>query len=317
MAGIEELAVDRPTLGLWQAGVGSWLRQKVREMWRERWAYVFVAPAVIIFLIFRIYPAFRAIQFSFMRITPQAMSWTGLDNLRDLYQDSVFWSSIKVSFMYALGFVPFGLVIALLLSVLIFRVRDSLQSSFKASFYLPRVASAVVIALVWQWIYEPVFGLANYLIGLIGIEPQLWLSDRGLALPSLIVMELLTAQGPSIILLTAAMGSIPRELYESARLDGAGVVSEFFKITLPLLRPTLLYVIVTSTINAFKFFTPVFVMTKGGPYFATSSLVYYMYELAFYRFEFGKASAVSLILFIILLIISLVYYRLLSTELEY
>lgn len=317
MAGIEKLAVDRPMLGLWQAGVSGWLRQKVGEMWRERWAYVFVGPAVIIFLIFRIYPAFRAIQFSFMRITPQAMSWTGLDNLRDLSQDSVFWSSMKVSFMYALGFVPFGLVIALLLSVLIFRVRDSLQSSFKASFYLPRVASAVVIALVWQWIYEPVFGLANHLIGLIGIEPQLWLSDRSLAVPALIVMELLTAQGPSIILLTAAMGSIPRELYESARLDGAGVVSEFFKITLPLLRPTLLYVIVTSTINAFKFFTPVFVMTKGGPYFATSSLVYYMYELAFYRFEFGKASAVSLILFIILLIISLVYYRLLSTELEY
>jgi multiple sugar transport system permease protein len=317
MASIEKLVAKRPMLSPLQAVVGGWLRRKVGEIRRERWAYVFVAPAVIIFLIFRVYPAFRALQFSFMRITPQAMSWTGLDNLRDLSQDAIFRDSIKVSFLYALGIVPSGLVIALLLSVLIFRAQDSLQSTFKASFYLPRVASAVVIALIWQWIYEPVFGLANYLIGLTGIEPQLWLSDRNLALPSLIVMELLTAQGPSIILLTAAMGSIPRELYESAHLDGAGVASEFFKITLPLLRPTLLYVIVTSTINAFKFFTPVYVMTKGGPYFATSSLVYYMYELAFNRYEFGKASAVSLILFIILLIVSLVYYRLLSTELEY
>jgi multiple sugar transport system permease protein len=316
MAVTDQLVPKRGAGLLWRRA-GGWVRQKVHEIRRERWAYVFVAPAVIIFLIFRIYPALRAVQFSFMRVTPQAMQWIGLDNFKDLVQDSLFWDSIGISFTYAFGVVPVGLLISLLLSVLIFRVSDSMQTVFKASFYLPRVASAVVIALVWQWIYEPVFGLANYLIGLVGIEPQLWLSDHDLALPALIIMELLTALGPSVILLTAAMGSIPREIYESARLDGAGDASEFFRITLPLLRPTLLYVLVTSTINSFKFFTPIYIMTKGGPYYATSSMIYYMYELAFNRFNFGKASAISLILFLILLVMSVTYYRLLSSELEY
>ncbi len=276
-----------------------------------------VRAAVVVFLLFRIYPALRAIQFGFMRITPHRMTWIGLGNFRTLLQDRIFWRAMGVSFTYTLVVVPVGLAIALLLSVLVFKARDWQQTVFKASFYMPGVASAVVIALVWQWILEPVFGLANYLVGLVGIAPRQWLSDPHLALPCLIVMTLVTTQGSPVILLTAAMGGIPKDMYEAARLDGAGALSEFFRVTLPLLRPTLLYVIVTQTIHSFQLFTPVYVMTKGGPYFATNSLVYYMYELAFNRFEFGRASAVALILFVILIIASLVYYRLLRTELEY
>ena len=312
-----ERAVASPAPGRWLWGVGRWLRRKAHEARRERWAYVFVAPTVAVFLLFRIYPALRAVQFSFMRITPRAKTWVGLANFQALLHDRTFWGAVRVSFTFSVFMVPAALAIALLLSVLIFRLREPLSALFKGAFYLPRVASAVVIALVWEWIYEPVFGLANYLVGLAGIRPQLWLSDPGLALLSLVIMELVSSQGPSLILLTAAMGSIPKELYEAALLYGAGPVNEFFRVTLPLLRPTLLYVTVTGTINAFKFFTPIYVMTKGGPYFATNSLVYYMYELAFNRFDFGKASAVSLILFIILLVTSVAYYRLLHSQLEY
>src|SRR5262249_40356129 len=152
------------------------------------------------------------------------------------------------------------------------------QLFFKSAYYLPGVTSAVVLALVWQYMFDPAYGLLNYLLSLAGRPGLQWLADYRTAPPSLIPIALVRGPGAAIIFTTAAMGSIPREAYEAARIDGAGWLTEFRSITLPLLRPTLLYLLVIATIGSFQVFTPVYVMTKGGPSYATNTLVYQIYD---------------------------------------
>jgi len=288
-----------------------------KAMRRERWAYLFLALPLLHFVVFRVYPIAYAVVLSFQNFGIFGNTWAGLDNYRSVFQDDLFWLALRNTAYYTLTTVPLSLVIAFTLAVLVFPLGQRAGTFFKSAYYLPNVASAAVLSLIWLWLFEARFGLLNYILSLVGVPRIFWLADTNVAMNSLVLMTLAAGHGYSVILLTAAMGSIPESLYEAARLDGAGRWAQFWRITLPLLRPTTLYLLVIDTIGSFQIFTNIYIMTRGGPANATMTVVYLIFRSAFDFFNYGAASAQAMILFVIILIITLIQYRWLSADIEY
>lgn len=244
-------------------------------------------------------------------------SFVGLDNYRSVFSNRVFWIGLRNTVYYTLGVVPLWLGKAVIIAALIFPFRKGVQTFFKAAFYLPHVTSSVIISMIWLWIYNPPFGLLNYLMKSMGFEPVAWLGNTSTAMPAMIFMTVVMGGGSSIVLISAAMNGIPSFLYEAAEIDGATSMRMFWKITIPLLRPTLLYLTVMGTINSFQVFTNIYLMTQGGPQFATTTIVYQIYELAFSRFQFGQASAMAMVLFAITFVFAMIQFKWLGQEVEY
>ena len=289
-----------------------------RDVRRNLWIYLVLLPPFLLLFTFTVIPIVRSFLLSFEEWTIKQSTWVGLENFIRLSQDAVFYKALRNTLLYTLAVVPLSTAIALGLAELIRPLPASAQTFFKSAFYLPAVVAAVVIVLVWRWIYNPnSYGLLNYLLSLIGIGPVLWLQDVSLALPALTATSLIGGHGGAVVLLLAAMGSIPPHLYESARLDGSTRAAEFWYITLPLLRPTLLYLMVLGSIASFQVFTGIFLLTNGGPNYSTTTSVFYIYKIGFVHFEFGYASAQAVILFLIIMIFSLLLFRSLSSEVEY
>jgi len=288
-----------------------------RTLRTAAWAYLFLAFPLAMFFLYAIYPIVWTIVISFQVYHPERARWVGLAQFQDLFRNDLVWDAVKITVAYTLWTVPFGILLALVISAFVFRAAPRLQLFFKSAYYLPGVTSGVVLALVWQYMFDPAYGLLNYLLSLLGMGKLTWLSDPDLALPSLIIMALAGGQGAAIVFTTAAMGSIPPEIYEAARIDGAGPATEFWRITLPLLRPTILYLLVIATIASFQVFTPVFVMTKGGPNYATNTLVYQIYDTAFNQMNFSLAAAESVLVGLLLVLVSAVQYRWLRSDVEY
>jgi multiple sugar transport system permease protein len=269
------------------------------------------------FLIFSLYPMVDSIVLSFQRLRLTGREWVGVQNYEKLLDETAFFTILTNTFLYALLIVPVGVLLALFMSVLIFRLPTAAQTFFKSAFYLPVVTSGLVLSMVWLYLYDPAFGLFNYLLGLAGIEPVLWLADPTFSLLSIVFMYHASHWGGSIILLTASMGGIPKELYEAAAIEGASIWRQVVSITEPLLKPALTYVSILGTIASLQIFTEIFVMTRGGPNYATTNLVFSIYEYGFIRFDFGRASAVAVILLVITVGLAVVQFRLLRTNVEY
>lgn len=284
---------------------------------KDRWAYIFLLPSFIFFGTFFLFPVVWSIVLSFLDYRVWGASFAGLDNYKEILTDRIFWISLRNNFFYALGVVPLWLGKALLISALIFPFRKSIQTFFKAAFYLPHVTSSVIISMIWLWIYNPPFGLLNYILSLFGREGIAWLGNTKTALPALIAQTVIMGGGSSIVLISAAMNGIPTHLYEAAELDGASKMVTYLRITLPLLRPTILYLVVMGTISSFQVFTQVYMMTKGGPQFATTTIVYLIFEKAFLNFQFGPASAMAVVLFAIIFCFALIQFKWLGEEIEY
>jgi len=285
----------------------------------NKWGYIFIAPLAIDFLIFTAYMAFYAVQLSFQELQAGEFVWIGLENYRKVFANPLTWNAMRNTFVYTLSVVVLGLGAALALSELIFRRSARAQVFYKSAFYLPSVVSSVVVALVWTWIFNPFYGILNAVVGVVGIAPQNWLGNPSLALPSLIFMAIVGGGGASIVLLTASMGGIPTELYDAARIDGASEWTRFSRVTVPLLRPTLLYLFVVGFIGNFQVFEQIYVMTGGGPGFppATDTVGFRIYDMAFRTVQFGGAAAMSMILFVVILVFSALQFRLFAAELEY
>jgi multiple sugar transport system permease protein len=244
--------------------------------------------------------------------------YVGLKNFATVLNDSGFWASMRITFIYTLVTVPGGLLIALIISEFIVRFRPVVQTFFKSAFYLPGVVSSVVIAMIWVWLFQPWYGFINYFLSLADITAIGWLTDPRWALISIMIVSLASANGGSIVFLCAAMGGVPTDLYDAARIDGAGEWERFFRITLPLLKPTLLYLIVIGTISSFQVFTTIYVMTPdGGPLKSTRTIGYLIYESAFLRGRLDLAAAQSLLLLAVLLVCSLLLFRAMRTDVEY
>lgn len=290
----------------------------LQTVYKERWAYIFLFFPLTVLFVFRILPMIWTVVISFSHYHPDGLSWVGFKNYLDMFGHDLFWKALKNTAIYTIGVVPLGLIISLGLAQLIVQLRSkAAQNFFKSAFYLPAVASGAILSLVWLWLFEPSRGLLNYLLSLIGLGPFMWLGDPNIALFSIIFMTLAGGGGAAVVLLTASMGNIPDTLYESSRIDGSNRLQEFIWITVPLLKPTILYLLVVSTIASFQVFTQIYIMTSGGPYYSTLTSVYLMYSYAFEVMDFGKATAQGMILFIIVAALAVIQYRSLSADIEY
>ena len=286
---------------------------------KERWAYLFLSLPLLLFAVFHVIPMVATIFLGFADYFPGGLpTWVGFENYTYALTDDLFWKSLWNTFLYAAGVVPASIGISLLLSHLIFGLRrHSIQTIYKSAFYLPAVTSGAILSLVWLWLFNPARGLLNYLLSFVSLGPYTWTGDPQMAMPSLVFMVVVGGHGAAIVLLTAAMGSIPNSYYEAAHLDGASRWRQFWTITVPLLRRTLRYLVVTTTIGSFQVFTQVLMMTGGGPNYATTTIVYLIYTDAFEYFDFGKAAAEATILSLGLAAIAVIQYKWLASDVEY
>lgn len=287
------------------------------RIWEGRSGYLFILPKFVLFVTFVLIPIIWSFLVSFQEFRVFDTVWVGFDNFIEAFHDDLFWLSVKNTLRYAAVVMPSTVIIALIISSLINPLGKRSQTFFRAAFYLPTVASSVVLSMVWRWMFQTRFGLFNYALGQFGIAPINWLHSSQWALRSVIIMAVLTPPGTGIILYLAAMAGIPESLYEAATIDGAGAFTKWRRITLPLLKPTTLYLMITSTIGSFQVFNQVMLMTQGGPGYATTTIVHRIYNTAFRDFDFGYAGAMSMLLFVAIIILAIIQVKLVSSDVEY
>lgn len=290
-------------------------RSVFNEMKKNYSAYLFLLPKLILFSLFIAFPVVWAFVLSFQEYYVLAGSkFVGLENYIKVFESEAFWVAIKNTLLFTVVTVPFSVISALVIASMIFGLGKLSQSFFRSAFYLPTVTSMVIIAMVWRWMYNYDFGLFNYILGWFGVEQINWLGQSATALWALIIMSCLIPFGAGIIMYLASMGSISQSLYEAARIDGANSFKQWFHITIPLLKPTTLYLVLLSTIGSFQVFTQIIMMTGGGPGNATETLVHLIYKTGFRDFEYGLAAAQSVVLFLIILFFSVIQFRVLRHD---
>lgn len=290
--------------------------------WRRRYdleGYLFLAPDLAGTLVFAVGPVLAALAlglFAWDILTPPR--FVGLDNYRTLLlDDPVFRQVLFNTSTYVLGTVPVRTALALLLAIALNQQLHGL-SVFRAAYFLPTITSAVAAATVWRWIYEPNFGLLNSLLYAIGVQhPPTWLSSPAWAMPALIVLGVWQGLGFQMVIFLAGLQGIPTHLYEAAAIDGADWWARFRHITLPLISPTTFFVLIISVIGSYQVFDSAFVLTEGGPGYATTTLVYYIYEYAFQFFKMGYAAAMAWILFAIVFVLTVLQFRLQARWVHY
>lgn len=282
------------------------------------WCYAFIAVPLLLFLFFTVYPIFMSFIYSFQKYGVMGSEWIGLDNYKTLLNNDIFWKAMKNTVIYTVGTVPVNIIITLFLAMMIFPLNSKSQTFFKASFYLPGVTSGITMSLIWLWIFDPTgAGLFNAILGFFGFDSQMWLANPDTALFSLILMTYIGGHGTGVLLYLAAMGGIPKSLYEAADIDSASWWSKLKNITWPLLKPTTLYMLVMGIIGSFQVFEQAYVMTQGGPNFATTTIAYLIFDHAFQAFDFGLAAAESFVLGFIIIVISILQFKFMSSDVEY
>jgi multiple sugar transport system permease protein len=234
--------------------------------------------------------------------------FVGFSNFATLVNDNLFWKSLGNSVYYTLGAVPIGIVMAFFLALMLNQKIKGVIL-FRTIYFLPQVTLVVASAVVWNWIYQPDFGLLNYLLGLIGIQGPRWIYSSFWAMPAMIIYCNWMGVPPSALILLAGLQGIPGELYEASEIDGANERDKLRYITFPMMTPSLFFVMVISFIGAMQTFSQFFILTKGGPAFATTPVVMYIFNNAFAYFKLGYASTIAMVLFAILLVITLIQWR--------
>ncbi len=280
--------------------------------------WTLLAPWLITLGVFWVYPLVYALVLSFSeyRTLTNEITLIGFDNYTRAFADETFWRALSNTAVFTVGTVPVTTALALLLASAVRRQHPKLASVFRASFFLPSVTSLVVIALVFTNLYAR-DGYVNVICGMMGVPYPAngWLLDQSTALGSIMAMDVWISAGYYMVLFLAGMEAIPKDLYEAAELAGASRWQQFWKITLPMLRSTMLFVVVINSIKSFQIFVEVYVMTKGGPLGSTTTLVYEVYHQAFEQSDsMGYASAIAYLIFIILLAVSFVQMRLLRVR---
>jgi len=286
---------------------------------RHGWSYLFVLPTFSLFVVFTLLPVAQGLVLSLEDARVTGGSFIGLANFATLADDPVFGQALGNTVLYATVVVAAQVTLALIVASLIQPLGAKSRIFYRALFYLPLVNSAILVAMVWRWIFNPnPFGLANAALGTIGLGPFLWIGSSDQALLAIILSAVLTIPGGGVVLYSAAMGSLPRDLYEAADLEGASPLAKWWHITVPLLRPTTLYLVVVYTILAFQVFERVYIMTNGGgPNNATITIVQLIYSTAFQFGRYGLASAMAVVLFVMAMIVAVAQFRSLRTDVEY
>ncbi|MDE2702688.1 MAG: sugar ABC transporter permease [Chloroflexota bacterium] len=301
------------------------LRRRFRLTYRGgATAYLFVLPSVIFIGVFVIVPIVGALYYSFTNydlLTPP--EWVGLKNYQVIGKEPRFWPSVRNTMLFALGTVPAGVITSLLLAVLVNRAIRGIYF-FRAMFYLPVVSSFVSVSLIFLWMYEPQFGLANAFLRALDLPASKWLRGPETALFAIILMSIWKNMGLNMVIYLAGLQGIPPHLYEAAEIDGAGRLSQMFRITVPLLAPTTYFVVIVYFIGALQMFVQVFIMSCndpagscGGPLDSTITIVMLIYLEAFLALRMGFAAALSFILFVLIGAVTILNARVLSYEIGY
>lgn len=286
-------------------------------------AFLFLTPFLLLFVIFRAGPVLASLLLSFTNYDAlSSPRWVGIANYRDILIGTeaatrLFWKSVGNTLYFTAGQVGLemitGLALALLVNARILRAK----AVWRTAYYIPVITSAVAASMIWLWLYQPQAGLLNIILQSLGLPRLGWLSDPRLAMPSVILMAVWQGAGWSMVIYLAGLQGIPESLYEAARIDGATATQQFLHVTLPLLAPVTLFVVIISCISALQVFSQVYVMTQGGPLNATTTVTYQIWTNAFRFYRLGYASAMSFLLFLVILAISIVNNRVFGGSVEY
>jgi len=288
--------------------------------WVKRWfgpesriAWLFILPSLIGFITFYAVPAIRGLVISFTNWDMlTAPTFVGLDNYSKLLNDPVFWDSLGKTVVYVLLNIPLQTALAVGLAALMDRVTKS--SLIRGIFILPWLLPPVIVALIWLWMLDPTLGFINNVLRSLGWQTLSFLGSPDQAMPSIALINIWQYTGYTSLLFFAGLQTIPKEVYEAGAIDGASEARMFWSITLPLLRPVLVFVLVTSIIGSFQIFDTIAVTTKGGPVNATKVITWYIYDYAFGRFQMGYATAIAVALFIILIVVTIAQMRILNAN---
>jgi multiple sugar transport system permease protein len=288
-----------------------------------RAAFLFLAPGLLIIGLFFLLPVVAVLFLSFTDFDLYALADLGntrvvaLENYRKLLMDGVFWIALRNTLVFALVGGPLTLVLSLGAALLVNARLARFKGFFRTVYFAPVVTTLVGVAVVWRYLYHPRFGLINHVLGWFGIPPLDWLADTTWALPAIILLSIWKNFGYAMVLFLAGLQSIPPQLYEAARIDGAGIWREFRHVTLPLLAPTFLFVGIITSIGYLQIFAEPYVMTRGGgPVNSTLTVVLFMYKEGFRWWNMGFAAAVALVLFLVILAATLLQLRLQRKGLE-
>ena len=275
-------------------------------------AFLFILPAMASFITFRIFPIIYAFFLSLFNIkilgSLKGVSFVGLENYLDLCRNAVFWRVVANTLLYAAIIVPITASISLGLALLLNK-KFKLAKLFETIYFLPIVTSMVAISAIWSMLYQANFGLINHLFSLIGLAGPAWLLDAKYSLISVAIVIIWTNIGYYIVIFLGGLNNIPRLYYEAARIDGANDFTCFTKITLPLLKPIILFVIVMLTMISLKVFTPVYMLTRGGPMDSSKPLVLLLYQYGFEFYRYSYATTIAVALFMIILAITLLEFK--------
>jgi multiple sugar transport system permease protein len=295
--------------------------QKLNE---QKVSYLFIALPFTLFVVFQLAPVVMSFVWSFTEYdVVHSPRFVGLENYKQiLFNDPLFWKALKNTLVYVIGVVPIGVTLALLLAVAIDQ-QIKFKNFFKSIFFLPTVTAIVAVSVIWKWLYAgEKYGLFNFFLIKLGFQPIDWLASPTWTLPSIMIMSIWAGVGYSMILFLAGLQTIPQVIYEAAEIDGAGFWRKFFRITLPLLKPTIVFVSMMSFIFSFQMFEQVYIMTGGqggigGVLNSALTLVAYLYDKGFMKFQMGYASALAYIIFAVIFVLTMVNRKFMKPDVKY
>jgi multiple sugar transport system permease protein len=279
-------------------------------------AWLFLAPALVLIFVFFFLPVLASLVLSvtdfdiYSIANPQTTRFVGLANYVKLLHAPEFWTALKNTFYFAIVGGPLTIAVSLATALLLNAKLVRFKTFFRTIYFTPFVTTLVAVAIVWRYLYHTRYGLLNYTLSRVGVGPIDWLGDPHWAMPAIIIMSVWKNFGYNMLIFIAGLQAIPQDLYDAAEIDGAGPMRRFFNVTLPLLGPTLLFVGVITMIGYFQLFSEPYVMTQGGPLRSTTSVVLMMYEEGFRWWRMGYAASIAFVLFVVILIATLIQFRL-------
>nr|WP_099355404.1 sugar ABC transporter permease [Fredinandcohnia onubensis] len=272
--------------------------------------YFFMGPALLLIIVFTIYPVISSFLLSFQEVRGVEKTFVGLSNYARLFQDPIFYKSLLNTFQILIVQVPLMLFLALIIAVGLHSSMVKFKSLFRIAFFMPAITALVAASIVFMILLDEQFGLVNYLLSVAGIEPITWLTSPFWAKVSVILVMTWRWTGYNMVIFLAGLQNIPDSLYEAASIDGASKFKQFFMITIPQLKPVFVFTVVMSTIGTLQLFDEPFILTEGGPNSATMTITLYLYEVGFKYFEFGYASSIAYVLVLIIAVISWIQMKL-------
>ncbi len=287
-------------------------KTKTKKKWitPKTFPYILVFPAVFLFAVFTVYPVISSFILSFQASEGGEMSFIGFQNYIRLFNDGLFYQSLINTFTLLIIQVPVMITLAILLAVTLNSALVRFNGFFRIAFFLPSVTALVTASIIFIILLDSNYGIVNYVLSSIGLEKVSWLNDPFWAKVSIMLVVTWRWTGYNMVILLAGLQNVSQELYESASIDGAGKLRQFFHITLPQLKPVILFTVVLSTIGTLQLFDEPYILTNGGPNNSTLTVIMYLYDQGFRYFDFGYASAIAYVLVIIIAVLSWIQLRL-------